>query len=224
MNNNEILDVMRKRHSVRQFTDRKIEEEKIDILNKEIDLINQETGMYFALCTDSHDAFKANKPHYGSFKNCRNYFVLFAPEGYDEQIGYYGEKLVLLAQYLGLNTCWVALTYEKKGLAVSTPEGMKLYIVIALGYGENQGMAHKSKPVIRLADITIETPRWFENGMDAVMLAPTAINQQRFFIKQIGMDGVSAKALLGPCSKIDLGIVKYHFELGAGKENFKWVE
>jgi hypothetical protein len=24
-------------------------------------------------------------------------------------------------------------------------------------------------------------------------------------------------------SKMDLGIVKYHFELGAGKENFEWA-
>lgn len=33
-----------------------------------------------------------------------------------------------------------------------------------------------------------------------------------------------ARARFGPCSKIDLGIVKYHFEVGAGKENFKWEE
>ena len=24
-------------------------------------------------------------------------------------------------------------------------------------------------------------------------------------------------------TKVDLGIAKYHFELGAGKENFKWI-
>lgn len=27
---------------------------------------------------------------------------------------------------------------------------------------------------------------------------------------------------MGFCTKIDLGIVKYHFEIGAGKENFEW--
>jgi hypothetical protein len=28
----------------------------------------------------------------------------------DEKVGYWGEQLVLLAQTLGLNTCWVGLS------------------------------------------------------------------------------------------------------------------
>ena len=61
------------------------------------------------------------------------------------------------------------------------------------------------------------------NKEHAAMLAPTAINQQRFYIEQVGERGARAKALIGPCSKTDLGIVKYHFELGAGRENFEGV-
>jgi len=77
--------------------------------------------------------------------------------------------------------------------------------------------------VSKLAKLTDATPQWFRNGMEAVLLAPTAINQQRFYFQQVGEHGVKAKALIGPCSKTDLGIVKYHFELGAGKDNFDWV-
>ena len=65
-------------------------------------------------------------------------------------------------------------------------------------------------------------PAWFEGGMDFAMRAPTAINQQRFYITLVSDNTVRAEARLGPCSKIDLGIVKYHFEIGAGKESFKW--
>ena len=58
--------------------------------------------------------------------------------------------------------------------------------------------------------------KWFENGMDYAMRAPTAINQQKFLITL--KDGkVSFKSFFGPCHKIDLGIVKYHFELGTKK-------
>ena len=45
------------------------------------------------------------------------------------------------------------------------------------------------------------------------------MNQQKFVIGYDGKD-VSIKAKKGFYSKVDLGIVKYHFEVGAGKENY----
>ena len=57
--------------------------------------------------------------------------------------------------------------------------------------------------------------------MSAVMLAPTAVNKQKFwFEQQHGI--VTAKAKKGFYSKMDLGIAKLHFELGAGAHNFVW--
>ena len=219
----EPMELMRARHSVRKYTDRKIEPEKAVQLQAEIEAINQESGLYFALVTENEEVFKANQPSYGSFSGCRNCLLLFGGKGCAEQVGYYGERLVLFAQSLGLNTCWCALTFEKKAVPVKAPSGMKLFIVVALGYGETQGKPHRSKPVEKLARLTDQTPDWFRQGVEAALLAPTAVNQQRFRLEQAGERGVRAKALLGPCYKIDLGIVKYHFELGAGKENFDWV-
>ena len=45
----------------------------------------------------------------------KNYLVMAAPKGreLEEKVGYYGEKIVILAQSLGLNTCWAGLTYKK---------------------------------------------------------------------------------------------------------------
>jgi hypothetical protein len=218
-----LYDAMLERHSVRQYTDKKIEPEKIEILKNKIDEINKKSGLDISLCTEEPEAFQANKPSYGSFSGCKNYFVLAAGKGRDEDIGYYGEELVLLSQTIGLNTCWVALTFEKNKVPVKLSENEKIYDVIALGYGKTQGVAHKSKPLDKLYRAKCDLPEWFMRGMEAAALAPTAINQQRFIISYEN-GKVGAKALLGPCSKTDLGIVKYHFELGAGSENIIWED
>jgi hypothetical protein len=163
--------------------------------------------------------------HYGSFRGVTNYIALVgrSDRALEERCGYYGERLVLLCQQLGLNTCWVALTYNKSKTAAQVAPGEKLCLVIALGYGSDQGVSHKSKPTEKLMQISGEAPDWFRRGMEAVLLAPTAINQQKFLFSLEG-DQVSAKAGLGFYTKIDLGIAKYHFEVGAGKEQFEWKE
>ncbi len=219
----DLKEAMTARHSVRRYLDRPIEAEKVEVLQKEIERINRESGLHFALYTEEPGAFAANKPHYGAFSGCRNYFALAGGKNEDEKIGYFGEQLVLLAQTLGLNTCWVALTYEKGKVSLDLRDGEKLYDVIALGYGETQGTPHRNKDLKKLAKLTDDTPAWFLSGMEAAMLAPTAIDQQRFYFTCEG-NRVHAKALPGPCSKTDLGIVKLHFELGAGTENFEWAD
>ena len=139
-----------------------------------------------------------------------------------EKCGYYGERVVLKAQQLGLNTCWVALTYNKRKKAFTVNKGEKFSMVISLGYGLYQGKPHKSKPIDEISKSYCTAPLWFKNGVEAAMLAPTAMNQQKFNFELIGENDVIAKARLGFYSKVDLGIVKLHFELGAGKENFIW--
>ena len=216
-----ILEAIKARHAVRAYTDRPIEEEKVAALKDEIEKINNESGLRFMLFTNEPEAFKAGQPHYGSFSGCRNYFALIGKKDDDEKIGYYGERLVLFAQTLGLNTCWVAMTYEHGKVATNLAKDEKIFDVVSLGYGVTQGVQHKSKPIEKLCRVNGEAPAWFYEGMKAAALAPTAINQQQFLITYDGGE-VSAKALFGPCSKTDLGIVKYHFEIGAGKENVKW--
>ncbi len=124
---------------------------------------------------------------------------------------------------LGLNTCWVAMTMSK-GIVkknCNIANGEKLVCVLSLGYGLAQGVPHKSKTIDELCDAP-NKPDWFASGMNAAILAPTAMNQQKFIFTLDG-DKVSAKSKGGFYSKVDLGIVKYHFEIGAGKENFNWA-
>lgn len=216
-----LQEAMRARHSVRTFFNQPIEEEKKTELLSLIDEINETYGFHVQLFTEEPTAFHANKPHYGSFSGCRNYFALVAPKDRDETVGYCGEMLVLKAQQLGLNTCWVALTYSKGSVPVKTERGEKLYVVIALGYGATQGFPHKNKP---LSSLCTDGPEWFRSGMEAVRLAPTAMNQQKFYFSYLGENRVRAVAKLGFYAKMDLGIAKYHFELGAGKESFLWTD
>lgn len=220
----ELIEAIENRHSVRSYTDKKIEGDVYSELQAEVEMCNEESGLHIQLITDDHETFSGFKAHYGKFSNVRNYIGLIGKkeEDLDEKIGYYGERIVLRAQQLGLNTCWVALTYSKRKNKCVVEKGEKLVCVISVGYGLTQGVAHKSRPKDALCKINNdETPEWFEKGMEAAMLAPTAINQQKFRFTLSG-NTVNAESMGGPYSKVDLGIVKYHFEIGAGTDNFKW--
>ncbi len=216
-----IIEAIKARHSVRQYTDKKIEGEVKAELLKEIADCNKESGLNIQLVLDEPDAFSGMMAKYGRFRNVRNYIALVGKKGddFEEECGYYGERIVIKAQMLGLNTCWVAMTYSKNKSKVILNEGEKLLLVISLGYGEIQGVSRKTKSIEELSDTARaeNIPDWFISGMEMVQLAPTAINQQKFLFELDG-DTVKAKALKGSNSKIDLGIVKYHFEIGSGRK------
>lgn len=124
--------------------------------------------------------------------------------------------MVLKAQELGLNTCWVALTHGKSKAVIN--KGEKMVCLIALGYGASQGIAHKNKPLQELCNESDQMPKWFLNGMNAAMLAPTAMNQQKFHFELQPDETVKATCGNGFYTKLDLGIVKYHFEVVTGKK------
>ena len=211
---------MQERHSVRAYTEQAIDRDTRTQLNWLITECNEESGLHIQACFDEPEAFSSLKAHYGKFSNVRNYIAMVGKndEMLDEKCGYYGERIVLTAQQLGLNTCWVYLSYNKNAAACEIDPGEKLVIVIAIGYGVNQGVPHHNQAIHKIAEIREGQPEWFKRGVEAAMLAPTAMNQQKFFIllrddkAQIRVNGK------GACTKIDLGIVKYHFELGSGKK------
>ena len=117
---------------------------------------------------------------------------------------------------LGLNTCWVAGTYGKGKRKAVLEDGEKILCVIAIGYGRSSGTAHKSKELSKLCDVPEkEMPSWFRVGVEAALQAPTAVNQQRFLISLDG-DEATIKAGFGPLTKLDLGIVRYNFEVASG--------
>ncbi len=220
-----LIDAIKERHSVRSYLEKPIEEEKAAELNKLIGEINIETGLHFQLVTDEPEAFDSSRTaRYGTFSGVRNYITLIGPKtkSLEEDLGYHGERIVLEAQRMGLNTCWVGLTYRKVLGVYDIEDDEKLMGVITIGYGADQGAKRKTRPPHCLSKADVEEPpKWFKRGVECAMLAPTAVNQQKFMLTLEG-DTVTAKAGKGFYTKMDLGIVKYHFEIGAGTENFMW--
>lgn len=220
----DLMEAMKARHSVRQYMDKPLEKKAVEELQAEIDACNQESGLHIQLVRNEPKAFDGFMAHYGKFSGVTNYIAMIGKKGPDleEKCGYYGERLVLKAQQMGLNTCWVAMTYSKIKTAFRIDDGEKLCIVISIGYGKNQGSAHKVKTADEVVKGDGAQPEWFRAGVEAALLAPTAMNQQKFTFALSG-NRVSVKAGIGFYTKIDLGIVKYHFEAGAGTEHFVWA-
>lgn len=217
----EIYEAVKKRHSVRNYLDKPVPADIIAQLNDEIKECNRESGQHIQLVTDESEAFSGFMAHYGKFSGVKNYVALIgrkAPD-LDEKLGYYGERIAIKAQQLGLNTCWVAMTFSKKKSRCIVDKGEKLVCVLSLGYGETQGIPHKSKPIEQLCAVDGKMPDWFKKGMESVMLAPTAMNQQKFLFSLNG-EKVTVKSTGGFYSKVDLGIVQYHFEIGSGRKIF----
>ncbi len=230
------------RHSVRAYKDQPLAADVVKVLEEKIAVLNREGKLHIQLIQNEPKAFLGTLAKYGKFRNVTNYFVMAGKKAddLDERVGYYGEHLVLLAQTLGLNTCWVGLSYSKVPGTYVLDEGEKIACYIALGYGETQGVGHKIKTVNQVSRSAVGTlgssknvsdvaPTWFRKGVEAALLAPTAVNQQKFSFEYVGMkDGrhqVHAKkgfSMIG-YTQMDLGIAKCHFEIGAGKGNFDWV-
>ena len=214
----ELMEVMKQRHSVRAYMEEPIEEEIRAQLDRYVLQCNTESGLAISVQYDDPDGFDSRLAHYGSFRNVRNYIVLAGKKtaDFDYRCGYYGEKIVLYAQSLGLNTCWAALTFNKKNVKKILGPGNTLCMVIALGYGESAGVPHKGK---QPADVMQgDVPDWFSEGVEAALLAPTAMNQQKFeFLLKDGEPAVRVKGI-GTYTKVDLGIVAYHFEAVTGKK------
>lgn len=208
----DIMEIIEQRHSVRQYTDQKIEAEKREVINELIANINRENGLHIQVFYDEPNCFDSKMAHYGKFENVNNYIALVGNKKDEEKAGYYGEQIVLKCQEMGINSCWVALTHGKSQAQIDKCE--KLFIIISLGYGVNQGVAHNSKPMEQLSKWD-EKLEWFDRGMKAVSMAPTAMNQQKFLF-ELKDGNVTAKSLMGFYTKIDLGIAKYHFEVASG--------
>ena len=226
-----LQEAIQARHSVRAYKERPLADETVRVLVDKITELNQAGRLHMQLILNEPKAFQGTLAKYGKFRNVNNYIVMAGKKAddLDERIGYYGEQIVLLAQTLGLNTCWVGLSYSKVPGTYVLDEGEKIACYIAIGYGETQGVSHKIKTVEQVSNASDITPSWFKKAVEAALLAPTAVNQQKFSFEHVGVKNnchqIRAKkgfSMIG-YTKMDLGIAKYHFEIGAGKVNFEWV-
>ena len=238
-----IQEAIEARHSVRAYKGEPLAAGVVEVLEEKIRELNEKSHLHMQLIRNETKAFQGKLAKYGKFRGVNNYIVMAGQKAddLDERIGYYGEQLVLLAQTLGLNTCWVGLSYSKVPGTYVLEAGEVIKAYISIGYGETQGVSHKIKSVEQVSNANDLTPSWFKQGVEAALLAPTAVNQQKFFFEYIpAREGKPARVLakrnfsLIGFTKMDLGIAKCHFEIGAGKatgrraqlgneDNYEWA-
>ena len=218
-----IQEAILSRHSVRQYSNRPLTEEQVKTLRQQIAESNLAKNLHMQLVLNDTKALSGIMAKFLRFSGASNYISMVGKQSpsLQENLGYEGERLVLLAQTLGLNTCWVGGTFSRnRNVDVNKDE---MYVaVIAIGHGLTQGKQHPSKPIGTFADIDGK-PDWFRRGVECAMLAPTAMNRQNFHFTHLPNNTVKATAKPAPFAGLDLGIAKYHFEIGTGSENFKWA-
>lgn len=210
------IEAIKARHSVRSFTDRKIDAETQERINVSIDAINKESDLHLQFIADAGKTYTKLFNKVMGLGSAPSVIACIGKdnESLEERIGYYGEKLVLALQQMGLNTCWTGM-FNRDKIPVCLEAGEVLVLCIAVGYGTTQGKVRKSKTAAQVSSAEGERPAWFDFAVEMALSAPTAINQQQFEIHLDEKENVSFTDKGGAFSKVDLGIVKYHFEVGA---------
>lgn len=227
-----IDEAVESRHAVRGYTEEPISAEERAALEEAVAAANAEGALHLRLAYDDPEVFSSTLARRAGFTNANNYLVVAGHESnnLDMRAGYFAEKVVLEAQRLGLNSCWVAGTAKRRAVRQTLAQKDKLVAIVALGHGATQGEPHRSRTIAQVSRPVNNVPEWFARGVRYALLAPTALNQQTFWVQMLrktNADGLPLVALStngGPCARVDLGIVKLHFELGAGLENFAWAD
>lgn len=218
-----IKEAIVQRHMVRKYIDKPIFSEVVELLNERIKENNIKYELNLKLVMGNADGI-GSLAKFLLTRSVYNYIVLAGKDSaeLDEKLGYCGADLILYAQTLGLNTWWCGGMFNSKGALKNLDDkNVRVNGVIAIGYGQTQGLPHKSKTADEISKYNGEAPQWFKKGVEALLCAPTALNKQPYMVKGNG-NKVTLTAGNGHFAGIDLGIGKYHFEVGAGKENFEW--
>lgn len=210
------LELIKQRHSVRQYLEKPIDAETTEKINAEIARLNAESGLHMQFFTETDGVFGSFASRLIGWRYVPNFVAMIGKDSpeLEETCGYYGEQLVIYLQSLGLNTCWVGM-FKPEGVKGEMGSNERVVVTIVVGYGANQGKQHRSKSVSEVTDVA-DMSESFRAGVECALLAPTAVNQQRFFFTIENGKPVARVKSRGPLVNVDLGIVKYHFEVGSG--------
>ena len=212
------IDAIKNRHSVRNYETTPIEQSKTDRIKELIEELNLEGNLHLQFIKDAGNTYNKLLNRAMGLGSAPSVIACVGKDDdtLDQRVGYFGEKLVLELQGMGLNTCWAG-TFNRKTIPAEIGDGERLVISIAVGYGKDQGKPHKSKSAEQVIDADGDRPYWFNRGVEMALLAPTAVNQQKFQIRLNADNSVDIVDKGGVLSQIDVGIVMRHFEIGSEK-------
>lgn len=222
------VETIRERHSVREYDGKPLSRAEFDALGAVVEGCARESGLNIQLVGDNPEVFNVIA-RFGLIRGCRTHVAFVVDDAKargvaaDDAIGYWGQKIVLAAQDMELNTCWCALCSRKKSRAVVAP-GKKIRLIIAVGHGKTQGFSRKTKSVEVLSSVECaKAPAWFAAAMEAAQLAPTAMNNQNFKITLLSdAKTVRIDAPQSGLNVIDEGIVRCNFEIAANEAGADW--
>ncbi len=218
-----IFEAIQERHTTRTYEGKAIEGEVLHELQALITKLNEQGNLHMQQVNGRENAFDDFIIHYGKWTGVTNYIAMVGEdrEDLDESCGYYGEQIVLWAQMHGLRTGWLDTQPARPTDAFRVDEGERHVLSIAIGYSEAAKVGPKPALEETMSEVNGEAPEWFHEGMKLAVYAPTAGNQRLFRI-HYDEGNVSIKSVPGFLEKVDLGIAKYHFELGSGKDHTIW--
>ncbi len=210
---------------------RKFEKEPLTGQEKEniiylINKLNKASGLTMAFIEDGSSAFGKLRKSYGLFTNVRSLILMKGKKNdkdLKEKVGYYGEDSVLAITDLGLGTCWVGGTFDKDELTIDSEEELVCVVVVgkvaAPSLTEKMVRSAMHRKVKSMEERIISDwplPQWVQNGMKAVLFAPSAKNTQKVMFKY--ENNILSAQIADDYSMdlIDLGIAKKHFEIAAG--------
>ncbi|WP_286311788.1 nitroreductase family protein [Romboutsia ilealis] len=220
-----------KRVSRRTYNNKNIENSKITSITELINKINSENSLNIQFVKDGKNGLSGFKASYGMINDAKSFVALVADkniENYKVKLGYFGEMIVLEAVSLGLSTCWIGVTYNKKECEnlININDNEDLVCVIALGYSD-ENLSIKEKLVKRLnqKEKTInemlvsrdeDTPNWVLNGIKYALNAPSAVNKKPIIYECVNgkIEAIISKPNHG-YEEVDLGISMLHFQLGS---------
>lgn len=231
-----LLDAVNIRTSQRRYLPDPISPDQRQQLQKTIGQCRRRSGLNIQLICDHPDPFASFIATYGMLHGVRNYLILAGKKSdphLEEKCGYFGEEIVLTATAMGLGTCWVGGTFKKSVCAFQAAEGEKLVCVITIGHAPEmrrgtdalvrRAIHRRSKTARELSSGSENSANWFASGIASVQRAPSAMNRQGVHFTYRADSTVTARRTSsGPFSLVDLGIAKYHFELGAHGGLWSW--
>ena len=211
------IDVIKQRRSVRVYNDAAIEPAKRRLLREYIAQCNSESDLNMQIVFDEASCLNSLPSRYTDFSGATNYIACIGKNSEDlfEKTGFYGEQIVLYAQSIGLNTCWVGSTFIRSLCNVDTKRGEKLVCIISIGYGDERSPQRRSHSISQISNCTEASPQWFRSGIEAALLAPASVKEPDVFFTLKGEE-VECHCSKGQFAKVDLGIAKCHFSTASG--------
>ncbi|MDP3441296.1 MAG: nitroreductase family protein [Ignavibacteria bacterium] len=252
------IESIKQRISVRTYEEREIEKDDLDKLNRFIDEVNKgmNTKVKFSIIQNDSSSDQSQKlGTYGIIKGTNTFITAIIQNDEKDvvEIGYFLEKIILYATGLGLGTCWLGGTFNRKDFEnyIALGQDESLALLIALGYRKDkQSMIETAMRFMAKSDQRKPASELFfekdsEHSLDLnqlgdyakvlelVRIAPSASNKQPWRIVR-NNNNYEFYCCRTPSYGImnydlqmnDIGIAKCHFELSALELGLKgrWVK